>query len=343
MKKIYLAIVLTVFLPMLASAAPLGASVSTDTNVSPSSPVQLTSLALVTAPAFAWGFYPTSATNPYKITFTCTNNVVDRPCNPVHDMQVTSFDPDTGAFTASGTQEGYPLITWNASGTTTVGPNNTTGTITFHIAYNPESGYLGYTVDASGTITSDGHLSGTAVSPQDGNTYVWTMDRLAKAVATFKKISACDGWNGWDGTASVGTSTLTKQSASDARIDGSIWAQDAFNWSLRVRQISTSTEGNQYCGIVKFTGRYVTPTGTEYSPYQPTSTNMIIGRTGGDFVGSEIFSFTADGVTSSPNWNSIWGWMGNFNNPNITNQNQVWAYAHKNATQQWIETYDQTK
>ena len=290
MKKIYLAAALVVLLPMMASAATLGSSISTNSNVSPLFRTQVTPATPVADPGFAWGFYPTPSGDPYVITFNC---ITGCGWSPMHDMTVTSFDPNTGAFTATGVQEGYPGITWTANGTTTVGAGNTTGTITFHIAYDASSGFLGYTVDASGTVSNDGSLAGTAVSPQDGNTYTWTMNRLAEAASTFKRMPSCDGWDGWNGTSLVGTSTLTGQSAPDARIDGSIWAQDAFTWKLRVRQISTSPDGNNnYCAIVSFVGSYATPAGKEYGPYQPTSTaDTIGGKTTGGFVGSEIYSF----------------------------------------------------
>jgi hypothetical protein len=73
---------------------------------------------------------------------------------------------------------------------------------------------------------------------------------------------------------------------------------------------------------------------------------MIIGKTSGDFVGSEAFSFmasttdgTASGTGSLSNTPNIFGWMSQYF-PDATNviQNQVWAYGHKNDTQQWIET-----
>lgn len=284
----------------------------------------------VTDSGFAWGFYP----NPYVITFSCTSGCSG---NYVHDMTVNSFNANTGAFTASGIYEPDHSTTWNANGTTTANAD-ATGAITFHILYTGTNS--GYTIDAVGSIANDGSLSGTASSA--GQTFTWTMNRKAKPIATFKNATSCNGFDGWNGV--LASSSIASTAAADIRIDGSQWASDKFHWSLKVREISSNTPApgqSLYCGMVNYTGVYTTPTGTEAGPYLP-SAGTITGKISGDFVGSEIVSFTANsavvpGLSGTGDW---YGWMNDyFTNVNIVSENQVWAYAHNNAAQQWVETY----
>ncbi len=332
MKKIYFAAVLTVFLPMLALAAPLGATVNTNTNSSPSALVAPATP--ISDPGFVWGFYrPGEISVPYTISFTCTGGTCDGTY--AHSMTVDSFNQNTGSFTATGSYIPDPTYTWTANGTTTVN-SDATGAITFHAIYTGSN--AGYTIDAIGTIANDGTLSGTAVSSA-GQTFTWTMDKKAKPIATFADASSCVGFTGFKNMTLIGSGTLKGQHAPDARLDGSIWANDTFNWNLNVYQIGTSTS-NQYCGIVRFSGSYVTPTSTEAGPNVNDPTSTITGKTAGDFVGSEIYSFNAASVAPTTNWTDIWNWMGDsFVGVSNMSQNQVWEYGAKSHTQQWIETY----
>lgn len=342
MKKFYLVAIAALFVPFIASAAIAtpASSGSAAPAISPNANfVSLIKPQQPNNPGFVWGFYPSGQPNPYVITFNCSCG-----WSPVHDMTVDTFNAGTGAFTASGTQVGYPSITWNAVGTTTI-DSNATGTINFQITYT--GSYAGYTVSASGTIATDGSLSGTAYSPLDGNTYTWTMNRKAKPVGTVEDGTSCSQFNGWLNAPTIATSlvTTTKLTAVDIRTDGSVWANDNFAWSLKVLQIATSSEGGQnlYCGIVHYTGLYTTPTGTEVGPdnaVYPSST--INGSVSGNFIGSEAVSFTANGAPSAglSNTTDWYNWMNDYFSgvSNITD-NQVWAYVRNNDGQQWVENY----
>jgi hypothetical protein len=345
MKKIYFAAILAVFLPMLASAATVnpngGASNNSVPLVQPLFNAEVAPSTPISAPGFVWGFYGMTSSTvdilstssfSYVITFNCTSGC---GWSPVHDMRVTSFNPMTGAFTANGAQKNYPAITWTAVGTTTIN-SDATGAITMQINYTGAD--APYTVYMSGTIGTDGTLSGIA-SSTDGNTYTWTMGQKAEATSIHGNAEACSEFTSWNNIPVVGTSTLVDQSAPDAGINGTVWANDAFNWDLVVRKMSP---GN-YCGIVHFNGMYVTPTGTEAGPNINDPTSTIKGSTSGSMDGVEVISFSANGTSTTWTSGDIWNWMSdNFVDPQITSQNQLWVYGHDGKTQQWIETYSPT-
>lgn len=99
-------------------------------------------------------------TGSYVIEFTCTSG-----CSGTypHTMNITSVDLTSGDFSGDGNYNPNPDYTWDVSG------NVSDSSLTFTIVYtglNP-----GYTVNASGTIASDGTLSGTATGP--GQSFDW--------------------------------------------------------------------------------------------------------------------------------------------------------------------------
>lgn len=82
-----------------------------------------------------------------------------------HTMTITSFDQNTGEFSGTGVYDTDPLYTWTVTGK--VDGNK----ITYTIVYTGTN--AGYTVDAVGTISSDGKiLDGTWSSIGQNGT--WT-------------------------------------------------------------------------------------------------------------------------------------------------------------------------
>ena len=368
--------VLAVFLPTMALAAPIGANVGVNTglnaNISPfvknnnsGTPTPVT----ITDPGFVWGFYD----GAYKVTFTCTSTNCSE--NDTHSMMVTSFIPSStamrGDFTATGTRVSNHNYTWTASGDTLMNFDAASGTIFFMLTYTG-AGQPYWLQTDNGIIDADGTMHGSA-HDSDGQTFTWTMNRKAMPVPVFHGAAACDDWSDAAPTSLtaplVGRAYLQNQNAYDQTISGRLWANDAYNWTLRVRRVSTATStdqpgggdnadskassnkvdklaGGTFCAYVVFNGvydtsAYVTST-SEFGPYEPTSTDKISTSTKGSFVGSEIFSFTADKINvapSSSNWANPWGWMDNFTGLQQLSQNQVWSYGHNDRAQQWIETY----
>ena len=103
---------------------------------------------------------PWDLTGSYTIELTCTSG-----CSGVypHTMDVTSTNLETGDFSGNGHYNPNQNYTWDVSG------NVSESSLDFVILYTGSNS--GYTVEAIGSIDSDGQLSGTASS--SNQTFNW--------------------------------------------------------------------------------------------------------------------------------------------------------------------------
>jgi len=120
-------------------------------------------------------------TGTYKVTFVCTSGCSD---TYIHSMTITTSDDVTGAVTGSGSVDGYAGYTWTLTGQIT-GQDGSDDTVDLTITWTapPETSVFNPLV-LTGTIDSNGNLSGTAV---DGlqREFTWsTTDGHATAIAT---------------------------------------------------------------------------------------------------------------------------------------------------------------
>ncbi len=113
-----------------------------------------------------WSYTPTVTLRDLKGTYDLTYTL--KACNPIpsggcgvntlypHTMEINAMDTTTGVFSGFGHFNPTPSITWTLSN----GLETSAGAVTFHIAYDSSS----YTIDNTGTVASDGSISGTATS-----------------------------------------------------------------------------------------------------------------------------------------------------------------------------------
>lgn len=134
--------------------------------------------------AFVFFVAPTHAATNWNLTGTYTINfTLSGGGDYLHTMNVTSMNLATGDFSGTGQYNADPSYTWNVNG------NISGSNLTFHILYTGSN--AGYTVDAIGTIASDGSMSGTATGP--GQTFDWKT-----ASGNAKHFRKCDcKRNGW--------------------------------------------------------------------------------------------------------------------------------------------------
>ena len=106
---------------------------------------------------------PVAASSSWDLTGTYTIVFTTGGTPYTHSMTISSMDTSTGAFSGTGYYVADPTFTWNITGTVT------DSSLTFTLVYTGNS--AGYTLNGSGTIASDGTLSGTA---SDGtNNFTW--------------------------------------------------------------------------------------------------------------------------------------------------------------------------
>lgn len=159
------------------------------------------------APVFAaapeWQLDPGSTV--YTLQHTCTSVCAPGPYN--HTMDVTSFDTTTGDFTATGFWNDDPSYTWTMTG------NISQSAMNYVLTYTGTG--AGFTTTATGSIDSDGDMSGTSVG-SGGETINWTIEPNALPLFGTAVPSECSGMtfsNTIQGT--NGNDTLTGTSGND--------------------------------------------------------------------------------------------------------------------------------
>ena len=104
----------------------------------------------------------------------------------LHTMDITSMNLATGDFSGTGFYNADHSYTWTVTG------NVNGSNITYHIIYTGSND--GYTIDATGTITTDGNLSGTAKSP--GQIFTWeNTSGQATKLSCGNEQNNCGKWN----------------------------------------------------------------------------------------------------------------------------------------------------
>lgn len=121
--------------------------------------VSYTNFGAASSGSGVWGFSP----GPVTIDF--------QPYGTEHVMTVTSVTPlslNSFQFTGTGTQTGYPGVTWTAVGTVTSTP--LLSTVAMTITYTGD--YAPYVIPMTGTIAADGSAAGPETGPDPGT---WSM------------------------------------------------------------------------------------------------------------------------------------------------------------------------
>src|SRR5205814_4492030 len=179
MKKsiFYTAVVAAITVAALV-ASPLGAHATATPHatgdVALSNPLQYASFNASSAPSGTANYttftYADPGTNVWNISGT-HNIVFTTPDTSTysHTMNVTNLvalSNTSTSFSGTGTYDADPSYTWTVTGT--VAGN----AVSFHIVYTGTG--AGYFVNGSGTIASDGSISGTALD-SNGLSLTWTM------------------------------------------------------------------------------------------------------------------------------------------------------------------------
>ena len=176
----------------------------------------------------------------YTIAFTCTSG-----CDGtfVHSMDITSFDKNTGNFSGVGFYNPDPSYSWNATG------NVTGSTITIHIVYTGSN--AGYTVDVTGTIASNGTLSGAATGP--GQTFTFASTSGAASAGAQYGSSQLDSEHcGLLKTSkNVVNVSFRMINDYDSGVAGNAWANDTMHREIRIWQVSPGI----FCGTVTDTSK----------------------------------------------------------------------------------------
>lgn len=119
-------------------------------------------------------------TGTYTIDYVCTSG-----CSGTypHTMNVTSHDTDTGAFLGNGHYDSNNAYTWDLTGDTS---GSTVDYLVTYTGLNP-----GYTVTATGIITADGTISGTALS-SSSQAFTWSTTSGVAKFNRYAEITAPD-------------------------------------------------------------------------------------------------------------------------------------------------------
>jgi hypothetical protein len=223
---------------------------------------------------------PWNPIGSYTIAFTCTSS-----CSGVysHTMDITSYDSGTGAFSGVGHYNADTSYTWNLTGVLTG------SSLTFHIVYTGSN--AGYTLDGTGTVATDGSLSGTA-SSNSGQTFTWATTAGASTA----------GPNFGSGPLDSSHCGLTKQSKNvvnvsfrmindyDSGVLGNAWANDTMHREIRIWQVSPGI----YCGTVTDTSKFVTFPGASPAGTGTVTANIPGSINGGDITGQFAGSLIAN-------------------------------------------------
>jgi hypothetical protein len=168
----------------------------------------------------------TSARPKYVLTGVWSFNFIVGGASYPHIMMINSFNPCTGAFSGTGYYAADPTYTWTVTGT------ESGNTIKFHILYtgtNP-----GYTVDATGTITSSTTMSGSATDSG----------------------SAPSTWTATKATLMVNVSWMAINDE-DIRWTTGVWALDSGMQSVQVWQLPDGS----WLAIKTYNEMFYTPKG----------------------------------------------------------------------------------
>jgi hypothetical protein len=115
----------------------------------------------------------TSTRPRYDLTGVWAFNFIVGGASYPHIMMINSFNPCTGAFSGIGYYVADPTYTWTVTGT------ESGNTVKFHILYTGSN--PGYTVDATGTITSSTIMSGSATDSSSVSS-TWTATKATLVV-----------------------------------------------------------------------------------------------------------------------------------------------------------------
>jgi hypothetical protein len=212
---------------------------------------------------------PWNPVGSYQIAFTCTSG-----CDGTysHTMNISSYNPDTGAFSGSGHYNGDAAKSWNVTGTVTG------SSVTFHIVY--DNVFAGYVLDGTGTIASNGTMSGSAGPSSFGESFTWATTSGAATAGDY-------------GMAQLDSShcSLTKQSKNvanvsfrmindyDSGVAGNAWANDTVHRELRIWQVSPG----MFCATITDWAKFVTFAGPS-----PNGTGTVTAGIPGSIRGGEV-------------------------------------------------------
>lgn len=281
-------------------------------------------------------------TGSYTLDFTCVSG-----CSGVysHTMNVTDENLFKGTFTGNGHYNTDASYTWNLNGSV---DNND---VKFNIVYTGSNS--GYKVDATGSISKKGILSGTA-SSSDGQTFTWiTSSGKAKKVnVTLKWRQKLQSEN-CDAVGKPIINVVQKVIGdADSGEGGNYWAFDKY---LRHIQVWNTPASGTYCAIVVYNGSYTTIPGQK----SPGNTGVISKKSGGSMNGGRIATIKGDlldptawpkkGMVGSYDYGcdengvcpGVFKWADRYFQSGYTNTDTWWGWIYRGGHHgMWINSAD---
>jgi hypothetical protein len=221
----------------------------------------------------------------HTVAFVCTAGCTG---TYTHNLNVSSMDMNTGAFSGTGSFSGDPAITWNIMG------NVTGNAVTFSLVYTGTG--AGYTVNGTGTVGWNGMLSGTGTS-NSGQSFDWSTTsgkaKLKLGDAGQLNKEACG-----ENAGKLMVNVVQRVNGDIDSGNNGYWATDIYTrhikvWKLNNTPAETVTtavaEPAMYCTVITYNGGFFAQGGK----HSPGANNITLPHNiGGSMKGGYRATFT---------------------------------------------------